>query len=180
MDRIVATSPATRSETKRDSSVVDPSMAGSSIIGYLTIGATCEPAGLATRQTILLVEDESFVRRAMALALGSSGYRVLTAANGSQALATCRMCALPPDLLLSDMVMPDMSGAYLATLFEAMYPWTRVLLMSGYAEELSPFEARLPRAAQLRKPFSAGTLIKVIGEMFDADTRALGAPPAKV
>jgi DNA-binding NtrC family response regulator len=175
----VTTGNAKVGEAVADFSVVDLSVMGSSIVDSLMIGAACQPARLAMRHAILLVEDETFVRQAMAAALRSSGYAVLTAANGSQALGICRECAQPPDLLLSDMVMPGMSGAYLATLFEAMYPWSQVLLMSGYVEELSPRQTQRYRATQLRKPFSIVTLINVVREILDTDTPTLTARARK-
>lgn len=170
MQAAVTSSTGNLKETIVASSVVDSSTAG-----FQTINAAYGAVRLAARHTILVVEDETFVREAMAAVLRSSGYRVLTAVDGREALATCRECARPPDLLLSDMVMPGMSGAHLATLFEAMYPWSQALLMSGYTEELSPCRARLHRTAQLRKPFSIGTLIKAIAETLNAHAPALTA-----
>lgn len=183
MDSAVVMSPATLSEPIVVSSiVVSPivacSVVASSIIDSPRIGMASEIARFPTRSTILIVEDETFVREAMAAALRSSGYVVLTAADGHQALATCRNC-VPPDLLLSDLVMPGMRGAHLATLFEAMYPWSHVLLMSGYAEELAPAGAGLSCTAQLRKPFSVSTLIKVVKGILDVDAPALRASASK-
>ena len=128
---------------------------------------------------ILLVEDQTFVRQAMAAALTSSGYTVLIAADGAQALEACRDASQPIDLLVSDMVMPGMNGDELAKRFQAVHPSGRVLLMSGYAEELTSRPWFPSQSSCLRKPFSAGTLIKVVGELLEADTLALEIPAAK-
>lgn len=124
---------------------------------------------------LLLVEDETFVRQAMAATLTSSGYTVLFAADGAQALEACRNASQPLDLLLSDMVMPGMNGDDLAKRFQAMHPPGRVLLMSGYAEELT----QPTRSSCLRKPFSVSTLIKVVRELLEADALVLGTSAGK-
>jgi two-component system, cell cycle sensor histidine kinase and response regulator CckA len=121
--------------------------------------------------TILLVEDETFVRRATAAALRSCGYAVLTAKDGLEALEACRNCPQPLDLLLSDMVMPGMSGGELAETFQTMHPQARVLLMSGYAEELTPYTLCPGCRPYLRKPFSIGTLIKAVDELLGGGAR---------
>jgi two-component system, cell cycle sensor histidine kinase and response regulator CckA len=179
MDDVVAMIAARLSEPIAASPVADSPTIDTSIIDSPRIGMASEVARSPTRSTILLVEDETFVRQAMAAALRLSGYTVLVAADGHQALAACHNCA-PPDLLLSDLVMPGMSGAHLATLFEAMYPWSRVLLMSGYAEELAPRGVFPSCIAQLRKPFSISTLIKQVGEILAVDTLALKAAVSKL
>lgn len=129
--------------------------------------------------TILLVEDETFVRQAMAAALTSSGYTVLIAADGAQALEACRNASQPLDLLLSDMVMPGMNGDDLAKRFQAMHPPGRVLLMSGYAEELTQPTCFSSQSSCLRKPFSVCTLIKVVRELLEADALVLGTSAGK-
>jgi DNA-binding NtrC family response regulator len=156
---------ATRSTTSPSEKVVPFFAADSSLSGF----PICEPTHFAKRHTILLVEDESFVRQAMAAVLRSSGYTVLTAAEGSQALAICRNCAQSPDLLISDQVMPGMSGDHLATLFEALHPWGRVLLMSGYSEKTGICGRRVCGAVRLRKPFSICTLIREVRKILNAD-----------
>jgi CheY-like chemotaxis protein len=122
---------------------------------------------LGAPRTILLVEDNTFVRQAMASALCSSGYIVLIAADGAQAFETCRNCAQPIDLLLSDMVMPNMSGGELAEKFRAMFPSANVLLMSGYSEELTPHASSPQCRLFLRKPFSIDTLIRAVGDVLE-------------
>jgi two-component system, cell cycle sensor histidine kinase and response regulator CckA len=130
--------------------------------------APCGTDNFVARYTILLVEDQTFVRRATAAVLRSCGYTVLTAIDGTQGLEACRDCPQPIDLLLSDMVIPGMSGSELAEAFRAIHPRGRVLLMSGYAEELPPYRSFPCRGPHLRKPFSIGTLINAVGEALDA------------
>ena len=133
------------------------------------IAAPGEVGDCGAPPTILLVEDESFVRQAAAAALRLSGYTVLTAADGAQALEACRNYPRPIDLLLSDLVMPHLNGRELAETFQAMHPRGRVLLMSGYAEELVPYISFPHCTPFLRKPFSVDTLRKAVGELCDAD-----------
>ena len=86
-------------------------------------------------ETILLVEDEAPLRRLIREVLTSSGYAVLEACDGDEALRTIARRAQdddPIDLVLSDVVMPGMSGRQLATRVRGKWPAARVLLMSGY------------------------------------------------
>ena len=128
-----------------------------------------EARNFGAQYTILLVEDETFVRQATAAALRSCGYIVLTAKDGGGALEICRDRSKPIDLLLSDIVMPGMSGGDLAKAFQAMHPQARVLLMSGYAEELAPYMSLTHSTHHLRKPFSVGTLIEAVREALNAE-----------
>jgi CheY-like chemotaxis protein len=119
-------------------------------------------------QTILLVEDERFVREAAEAALEASGYEVVAAVSGADALQACGDRLRPPDLLLADLVMPGISGAELVKRYLRLYPRGHAVLMSGYVEEpkLTPFPCR---AAYLRKPFSVQSLLKVVRESLDFD-----------
>lgn len=150
------------------------------IIGSPIIVASCEVNNFGAPYTILLVEDETFVRQATAAALRSCGYIVLTAADGLQALEVCGNCSQHLDLLLSDMVMPGMGGGALAEAFQVMHPRGRVLLMSGYAEELTPYTSLPDCWPYLRKPFSAGGLIEAVEEALNADALTFKTKAAKV
>jgi len=88
-------------------------------------------------ETILLVEDEAFVRNATAEVLESAGYRLVIAASAAEALDAYRKCVGRVDLLLADVVMPGMSGSELAAEFERLCPRARVLLMSGRDEQVA-------------------------------------------
>jgi len=85
--------------------------------------------------TVLLVEDSDLVRDVVALMLESDGLTVLQASGGEEALALARRGNVPIDLLLTDIVMPEVSGVELADRLERERPGMRILFMTGYAEE---------------------------------------------
>jgi DNA-binding response OmpR family regulator len=82
------------------------------------------------------VEDEDGVRNLFAEVLGKAGYRVLSAADPEAALALAKEEATVIDLLLTDVVMPRMSGKQLAQRLEALRPGLRVVFMSGYTDHI--------------------------------------------
>jgi PAS domain S-box-containing protein len=86
-------------------------------------------------ETVLLVEDEDQVRQAAKRILERAGYTVLAAASGSEALRLSSAHLAPIDLLLTDMVMPNMSGSELAARFRELRPKASTAFMSGYAED---------------------------------------------
>lgn len=86
------------------------------------------------RQTVLVVEDEQDLRSLVANVLTEYGYKVVTASNGTKAIALIAKMDSPPDLLLTDVVMPGMSGPMLADQLLAKFSGARVLFMSGYDE----------------------------------------------
>ena len=128
--------------------------------------AFAEAAQRSGTETILLVEDEAFVRKAAAAALESAGYRLMIAENAADALEAYRRCSWPVDLLLADIVMPGMSGLELAVELESFYPRARVLLMSGYAEQLACGPAACGKQ-YLAKPFSIPMLLTRVREVLD-------------
>jgi PAS domain S-box-containing protein len=113
-------------------------------------------------ETILLVEDEEDVRALAAEILRRQGYRVLTAPAGEAALRLAVSHGDPIHLLLTDVVMPGMNGPDLAALVTMMRPATRVLYMSGYAEETAGLEGAL-----LRKPFGPDALARRVRRVLD-------------
>jgi CheY-like chemotaxis protein len=86
------------------------------------------------RQTVLVVDDEPDLRSLVANVLTEYGYKVLTAPSGTKALGLLSKMDSPPDLLLTDVVMPGMSGPVLADQLLAKFATARVLFMSGYDE----------------------------------------------
>ncbi|HUN79316.1 MAG TPA: ATP-binding protein [Solirubrobacteraceae bacterium] len=126
----------------------------------------------AASRTILLVEDEHALREVTARILSQAGYRVLSAANGPEALTVSREHSEPFDLLLTDVIMPQMAGPQLAELVRAEYPETRVMFMSGFAQPILDTGGHLQDGMTLiEKPFSAPTLLARVGDVLEA-----GAP----
>ena len=126
-----------------------------------SVGQWCGP------ETILLVEDEAFVRKVTAEVLESSGYTLVITSSAEEALEAYRACPRPLDLLLADVVMPGKSGCELAAEMESLYPRTRVLLMSGYTEQLARFESSPYHQEYMAKPFSIPTLLRRVREVLD-------------
>jgi two-component system cell cycle sensor histidine kinase/response regulator CckA len=112
---------------------------------------------------VLLVEDEGQLRRLVANVLGKSGYRVLEAAGPKEALALARDHAAPIDLLLTDVVMPHMSGKALADRLTAERPGIRVLYTTGYAESTIVEQGVLQGDVHLLpKPFTLDELLTTV------------------
>lgn len=84
---------------------------------------------------ILVVEDDPALLMVISRSLGGRGYTVETAENGVAALSRMAAESVPFDLLLSDIVMPEMDGLELTLMATAQYPQLKVILMSGYASE---------------------------------------------
>ena len=105
-------------------------------------------------ETILLVEDEASVRKVAARMLQTSGYHVLAASNGSEAIRTCEEYRGEIHLLLTDVVMPGMSGRELEKRLREVRPELRVLFMSGYLPDAIGHHGVLePGTIFLHKPF---------------------------
>lgn len=117
-------------------------------------------ASPCTRVTVLVAEDESEVRRFLATLLRGAGYQVLEAANGVLALAAAQAHPEPIHLLITDVVMPVMTGTELARHFLSASPAARVLFISGYSDPAAMAEIQTMSGAEyLGKPFSARDLL---------------------
>jgi len=122
-------------------------------------------------ETILVVEDETALRQLARTLLEESGYRVFDAANAQEALAIARDPENHIDLVLTDVVMPHMSGRELADQLSAARPNLRVIYMSGYADDvISHRGVLLAGATLLLKPFTRRVLLTKIRESLDAKT----------
>ena len=126
-----------------------------------------EPAPLAFRVatadgagTVLLVDDEDLVRQSTADMLADLGYAVVEASSGPEALALVR-AGLVPDLLVTDHLMPGMSGAELARELGRQLPDLRSLVISGFAEE----DGIDSNMARLNKPFRNDELVASLGNL---------------
>ncbi len=126
------------------------------------------PQHIRGSETILLVEDEPAVRNVAIRVLMNQGYFVLAAANGEEALALAEKVGGGINLVLTDVVMPDLGGPELVERLLERWPGMRAAYMSGYAEG-----DKLRRGMQdsnislLQKPFSADSLVLMVREVLD-------------
>ncbi len=119
-------------------------------------------------ETILLVEDETVVRHLVAEILENSGYTVMQAGDGPSALELLRRHSEKLDLLVTDVVMPGMSGPEVAQAVTSMRPGTEVLYTSGYTDSAIGHHGVLePGIAFLQKPFSADDLTRKVRALLD-------------
>jgi two-component system cell cycle sensor histidine kinase/response regulator CckA len=119
--------------------------------------------------TVLLVEDEDAVRMFAARALRNKGYRVIEAGDGEAALDAINGFGQPIDMIVSDMVMPGMDGHTLVRLVRQELPEVKVILTSGYAEEVFTEEIDRDTAIHfLPKPFSLKDLAGKVKELMEA------------
>jgi two-component system cell cycle sensor histidine kinase/response regulator CckA len=127
-------------------------------------------------ETVLLLDDEPAVRDVARDILRRSGFQVLEAVHASAALEICRSHPGPIDLLVTDVVMPDVAGPSLARRLLALRPSMRVLLMSGYSDD-----EKLCRGVEdvpfpyLQKPLTVAALTQRVREVLDGEMGAPGA-----
>jgi signal transduction histidine kinase len=128
------------------------------------------------KEAVLVVEDETAVRTLISQVLQNYGYRVLEAGNGIEAWGeVSRNAAEPVDLLLSDIVMPEMGGVELADLVRTLLPDIRILFMSGYADEIEIDEMLSMGRAFIKKPFLPESLVAKVRQTLD-QTPQIGKP----
>ncbi len=124
-----------------------------------------EPVPTATGGRILLVDDEPTIRTTLQAALEAAGYDVETARNGGHALAIWRKMEPKPDLLLTDVAMPELDGIELSRLMTARQPGLKVLLMSGYGDRVLAAHGQAPEeVGLLDKPFRLATVLRRVAE----------------
>jgi two-component system, cell cycle sensor histidine kinase and response regulator CckA len=118
--------------------------------------------------TILLVEDEEGVRAVLHELLIGLGFAVLQAANGAEAVDLARGHAGVIDLVITDMVMPEMSGQELARNLAEVRPGVRILYMSAFASNIySPNALANALADYISKPFDLETFVGKVHELLD-------------
>jgi len=117
--------------------------------------------------TILVVDDESDVRRILCDVLRIASFEILEARGGAEALEVAREFKGSIDLLLTDVVMPGLSGPELSVQLRAMRPDIDVLFMSGYTERALLSELG-PRDHYIQKPFLPGELFVQVREILNA------------
>ena len=119
-------------------------------------------------ETILVVEDELGVRNLTKRVLEASGYTVHTAASGGEAFLTCERIGDSIHLMLTDIVMPEMSGRELAERLVKICPNMKVLYMSGYTEDTIVHHGVLDQNMNfISKPFSLPALTAKVREVLD-------------
>jgi CheY-like chemotaxis protein len=120
-------------------------------------------------ETILLSEDNAGLRKLATRILETAGYTVLGVATGEDALRLLDRHEAPVHLLLSDVVMPGMSGRDLAEQLAQIRPGMKVLYMSGYTSDTIVRHGVLDaQVAFLNKPFTAAALLRKVREVLDA------------
>jgi two-component system cell cycle sensor histidine kinase/response regulator CckA len=132
-----------------------------------TASCSSSPAPSETgSETILLVEDEGSLRRMAARLLAKSGYSVVQAASGTEALRVLEQHPGEIDLLVTDVVMPGMDGRELAERVVKLKPATRVLFTSGYTEDAIVHRGvEAARVAFLQKPYAPAALTRKVREV---------------
>jgi two-component system cell cycle sensor histidine kinase/response regulator CckA len=126
------------------------------------------PRRRVATETILVVEDERAARELVAEILRAEGYMVLLAADGQEAVDMAAQSTVAPDLLLTDVILPKISGRLAAERIRAIHPRVKVLYMSGYTDdEVSRHGVLDPGIVLLQKPFTPDELISRVGEVLD-------------
>lgn len=129
--------------------------------------ATSIPRGT---ETILIVEDESQIRQLASECFTHCGYNVLSTSDGLEALQLIERLREPIDLILSDVVMPKVSGRELAERVSILWPSTKVLFMSGYTNDAIVNHGILDGATWfIQKPFALDVLARLVRTVLDSD-----------
>jgi CheY-like chemotaxis protein len=124
-------------------------------------------------ETILVVEDEENVRRLAVRILERQGYTVLEATCVNDALELCKESKEPIHMILTDVVMPEMSGPQLAEQLVSLRPKIKVLYMSGYADNAIVHQGVLKDGVDyIQKPFTIDGLAKKMREVLDKDSKS--------
>jgi PAS domain S-box-containing protein len=133
------------------------------------VPAPAPPTSERGSETVLVVEDDPSVRGFAVIALRQFGYDVAEAKGGAEALQLLSTYGGKPDLLITDVVMPGMSGRKLAEAVKEKFPALKVLYMSGYTNDAIVHHGVLAAELQfLHKPFTHGGLVRKVREVLDA------------
>jgi len=131
-----------------------------------------EKASRGRGERILLVEDEAPLRELCETILVRLGYRVSVAVNGLEAVQLVQEQGLEPDLVLTDVIMPGISGAEMANRLRRGRPKLKVLYMSGYSEDaIAPHGVLDPATHLIQKPFTERALALKVRETLDSSAK---------
>jgi two-component system cell cycle sensor histidine kinase/response regulator CckA len=119
-------------------------------------------------EAVLLVEDDESIRNLLTRVLSDRGYQVLKAQNAGEALLICENRSIAVDMIITDIIMPHVSGVELAHRMRNSRPELKVLLISGYPEEVSESIHDQSDFHYLQKPFDPDTLLKKTREILDS------------
>ncbi len=126
------------------------------------------PAMPRGTETVLIAEDDPAIRKLIADILEPLGYRVIVARSGAEAMRLAETSRTKVDLLLTDVVMPEMGGKELAQMFQSIYPHIKVLFMSGYTEEIViRHGVAQDGVAFIQKPLIPNKLVLKLREVLD-------------
>jgi PAS domain S-box-containing protein len=133
------------------------------------ISGAVQPQRAAARETVLLVEDEPSVRSLAETILSRQGYQVIAAESGIEALRIWKERAREIDIVLTDVIMPQMSGGELARQLRELNPRLRILFMSGYADDIiASYGVSAGEIQLLQKPFTPEALTRKLRDVLDA------------
>jgi len=122
-------------------------------------------------RTVLVAEDEEAVRELTCEFLKSAGYEVLSASNGSEALALAQGCKQPIHALVTDLVMPRMRGPELARRLRTQQPQIKVIYVSGYLDYQKNRNEFVEDALFIQKPFTRSALVARMAELLEEDAQ---------
>lgn len=118
-------------------------------------------------KSILIVDDEIALRELASEILSLKGYQILMAEDGTQALEILATQTI--DLMISDVIMPEMNGYQLAELVSKKYPKTKIQMISGYTDKLERGQANIIKTEIIYKPYSTAELQKAVFELLNSD-----------
>ncbi|MDR3726836.1 MAG: PAS domain S-box protein [Terracidiphilus sp.] len=137
------------------------------------VSSTRSKTDTSGTETVLVVDDEEAIRTLQCGALRAKGYSVLDAPNGVSAMEIVHRDNPPIDLLVSDIIMPGLTGPEVVTQLLVTHPNLRVIFMSGYTDDLlTRFGNFGPDTVLLQKPFSPETLLATVRQVLDAPAQA--------
>ncbi|NLI29933.1 MAG: response regulator, partial [Nitrospiraceae bacterium] len=151
---------------------------GTTFLLYLPMSSTAEeamgdPAAVPVAggtETILLVEDDEPLRRITARMLSLQGYTVIEAKNGSEAITVCEQAGGKIDLMLADVVMPELGGLEAWLAIREQYPAVKALFMSGYISDESKHAAMEQLGVScITKPFDPRRMLMAVRKELDRD-----------